>query len=273
MSTKIYDGFVISPSITGLEGLNKELIKFRKELIPIINDGYWDYLAVMAHNFIDNKAFGIIDETDEKIAFWYAEHRLCKAIKVIEERQIRDPFVDYDCSLVLFPHKNRIYGIIYTEQKKIRELWSNKKFVKGYGYWNNTDPEDNVTDKEWKERGEIWDKILSDDNGLHGIPSMNGYTVECTGKFYTYDIQNLDEIIKRIPSFNHRVNRIAQNLVFDRFKTQEKKNGIEFVSWSKFLAFLKKDGKKEFQEVKLDIKKKLLPYKKITKNMLLQEFK
>lgn len=34
-----------------------------------------------------------------------------------------------------------------------------------FGYWNNSDPEDGVSDEDWEERGLIWDDILDRGNG------------------------------------------------------------------------------------------------------------
>lgn len=282
MSTKIYDGFVLT--INNFEKLNEELIVFRKELVPIINEGYWNYLAIMSQVFIDDRICGkricgtptqITDNGEESTPFFYAEHNLRKEILEIEKTGLRNHWIDFETYLTLFPYKKKIYGIIYTEQNKIKNIWfNNKKFVKRYGYWNNTDPEDNISAKEWKEREMIWDKVLSNFNYT---PSMNGFLVECTAKWYTYDIHNLDEIVKRIPKFEDRVYRIARNQLCDFFKTQTKKEAsttdfIEF--WDQFKDWLNSnDGKQQLEDKKNEICKKLDVAKTITKDILINELK
>ncbi len=272
MSTKIYDGFVLT--INNFERLNKEIIAFRKDITPIVNKGYWHYLATISSNFIDNKLCNIpIDKEDkETTPYFYAEHNLRNDITNVERTQQRDPWVDFETSLVFIPYNKKIFGIIYSEQKNIREMWFNKKFVKEYGYWDNTDRPEKISNKSWKLRGDIWDKILSNFNY---IPSMNGFTAECVAKWYTYDIHNFEEIIKLIPSFEDRVYRIARNQLYDNFNKKHNKNNKDgfYTSWKKFEEWLKGKGKEKLEDKKVEITNKLKIIKTITKDILINDLK
>lgn len=92
----------------------------------------------------------------------------------IKKTGLRNHTVDTDFQIVVFPHKDTILGIAYTESNKWFNQWLTLPGVSEYGYWNNTDPPDDVTDEEWEVRGEIWDEVL----GSLGIPSMVGYTID-----------------------------------------------------------------------------------------------
>ena len=36
---------------------------------------------------------------------------------------------------------------------------SKKKYIKDFAYWDNTDPDEEVSEEEWEERERVWDSI------------------------------------------------------------------------------------------------------------------
>ncbi len=56
------------------------------------------------------------------------------------------------------------YGVILDKYNchnyNIYECLVEQQEVIDFCYWNNTDPLDGVTDEEWIERGELWDKVF-----------------------------------------------------------------------------------------------------------------
>ena len=39
-----------------------------------------------------------------------------------------------------------------------KHLWK-KKYIKDFAYWDNTDPDEEVSEEEWEERERVWDSI------------------------------------------------------------------------------------------------------------------
>lgn len=83
--------------------------------------------------------------------------------------------------------------------------------VEFYGYWNNTDPDEECTAKEWRQRKNDWDKVLPD----IGIPCENGFSFTILQNHYI-PVGEALEVQKKIPTFKHRIERIASRRVMDR---------------------------------------------------------
>ena len=66
-----------------------------------------------------------------------------------------------DCSLNIWIYKGKVYCILYGECW----LWDGYKppsRVEDYCYWNNTDSPKEVSQRQWKARGDNWDKVCLD---------------------------------------------------------------------------------------------------------------
>lgn len=63
-----------------------------------------------------------------------------------------------EASINVWYHEGFFYVIPYGLASGHK--WSR---AKSYSYWNNTDPDENVSDDEWEQRGKLWDKIALDD--------------------------------------------------------------------------------------------------------------
>jgi hypothetical protein len=63
-----------------------------------------------------------------------------------------------DCSLNVWIYKNKVYTILYGEPFLWRKFKPPAK-VEDYCYWNNTDEPENVTRRQWNERGKTWEKV------------------------------------------------------------------------------------------------------------------
>ena len=91
----------------------------------------------------------------------------------------RDPAVDTDFSLVVFPVNGLsvpgVLGIIYTEHNAWRRAWLGHPGVCEYGFWNNADEPEGVSATEWAERGRNWDIALPD---ACATPALCGFTID-----------------------------------------------------------------------------------------------
>ena len=72
-----------------------------------------------------------------------------------------DPF-NMDCALNLWLDGKWVYIIPYVvngmDMQKLMPKW-----CKYYGYWDNTDQQVGVSDKEWQKRKILWNRIAVDD--------------------------------------------------------------------------------------------------------------
>lgn len=101
--------------------------------------------------------------------------------------QKRDPFFDFSFEMAWFPIEDHILLILYCEHTELKKTISENSKIKFFGFWNNTDPDENCSDEEWKERERLWNKALLD---ASGIPSKEGFHFDILG----YDLPIPKEI-------------------------------------------------------------------------------
>lgn len=84
----------------------------------------------------------------------------------------RDPFIDTEFSLSILPSGRNMLGIVYTEQRPWLEAFYAHPGVEEYGYWDNTDGLEDVSEQAWEGRRRAWD-VLKD-----GPVSMQSFSIE-----------------------------------------------------------------------------------------------
>lgn len=208
MSTKIYNGLLIDLPYS-FSGIRTELIRLAKEeIIPVAR---LEYTKIVAHsvfsemdkNAWNNRNNDAVEPTINDVVF-----RKCGEIddRVMSMRRTRDPWLDFEFSIVLFPLEDKILAIPYTEQKALLDVLLSKPYVKEYGYWNNTDEPEDMTEAEWKQREIDWDIALGDS----AIPAENGFTLQFVREGYSL-YPTISDIIHNKPSIENRVRLIIDD--------------------------------------------------------------
>jgi len=162
MSTKIYTGFKIdTPNI--FEVL--EIVKaFRTVLQPLVDQKFIE--------FYNNTIKETMGRKIKVIDAWFDLVNLSKS------EGTRIPQVDTQFQLVLFPHKEDqcFYGMVFHDSPVWFDLWVTQPKVSYFGYWNNTDrDEENCTEEQWEHRSKVWNYDIFDEIE---IPSMVGFSIE-----------------------------------------------------------------------------------------------
>ena len=94
---------------------------------------------------------------------------------------MRNSLVDTDFQIVVFPRMKGWIGIVYTEHEAWFQKWLSLPKVSEYGYWNNTDAPENVSDRAWRQRRHDWGRALLSKEP--GIPAMHGLTIDVSDPF------------------------------------------------------------------------------------------
>jgi len=144
MSTKIYYGYKIN--LPAYEVLSL-LARFHKEL----ENSEW------------------YNQQIDLSCVWYVVNRTIKMFGLpIDRSKIRNEFIklwDYfKYSIAIIPKENHTLAIVYTADQSIDKKFLQLSEVEYYGYWNNTDPPEDISAEEWEARREEW-RCLS-----YGIP-------------------------------------------------------------------------------------------------------
>lgn len=235
MSTKIYNGFRFS--FRDLGRIHEVIMEWRADLRVLHQQAANCFVAEIATNMIDDEFI--------RPGSHRGEMPLMKAINLLWDRQSeikksqrRDPSVDFEFTLSLMPFEDRIYGIVYTEQHEWLRLWMAKPFVEEFGYWDNTDAPEEITDSEWEERARVWSAIF--EPAIMSAPSMAGFSADCTHEALMPDSQHVAE---SAPSLLQRASRRAkftvisaeverlQSLAVDKDSTRLQSFAVEGMKW------------------------------------------
>ena len=141
MSTKVYDGFKLADVWN--DGKLETFEKFCNEVKLIVEKIY-------------NKEYCI---SNKKCQMYY---ELDKMFSV--KSNIRDPYetcreLNPIPDIAFFFFEGKIYGSTFNDNYGIRKTLIEKGYIKDFAYWDNTDPDEEVSEEEWDERERIWDAI------------------------------------------------------------------------------------------------------------------
>ena len=155
VSTKIYNGYVAK----------------KTEI------GYFLNTIVSLRNEVDNLAVDLMSkEIKNQIEKGFSEDWrsalkvMKEELKETEREGIRNPCSDFTLELSVLPLDGNLYILIFTESEKLKQFIVDKLKLEYFGYWNNSDPIDGMTDREWEERGKLWHEAMPD-----GCPAHYGF--------------------------------------------------------------------------------------------------
>lgn len=200
MSTKIYNGIKLTGDLSFAD-LRKNLIQLSKEfVIP-------ESLKKLDKIVVNLMAKGLMQEVYNvryrannpefllhvKEAFRMAVDEVRDRRKEVQKTGSRDPAVDTDASIVIIPlSSGKILAMPYIQMNDIYKAFLTKLPHEYYGYWDNADQEEGVSDADWKVRGKEWEEALPS-----GIPAMDGYTIVLMPEDYPY-YPDRSEILKKL---------------------------------------------------------------------------
>jgi hypothetical protein len=164
----------------------------------------------------------------------------------IQRTSRRDPAMDYDCEAIFIPMKDKILALFYAESKELRELFKSQKEVAEYGYWNNVEPPEKVTDEEWKEREKIWLQVWSNDKQAREL-GMNILFVK--GLPERHEIE-LEDIVANMSSIEERAKYVAWNKLYDDKFREMKGDSEDYLDVDRQVSrwMRSDDGKEELQK-------------------------
>lgn len=161
MSTTVYDFWKLKQKYNSMEGVQTMNAKIKQRWMK----------------YVDSNLTRLSVEMFEKGRSW---SDVMDEIRIVQEKKYKERFepFDYTANMCLYYYKGQYYAMFFIEgldaglRKYVERI---KKFYCDYfGYWNNTDPEEGVSWKDWKKRGRLIDKIL----GKNCVPIENALTFE-----------------------------------------------------------------------------------------------
>jgi len=217
MSTKIYNGYKLPP--LNFVELKEFAYRFHRLIREEAYNLYGQLMVDVATSVYDRVTLGLsllplcIKVSISSAASIARQSIMCEQNEIMKTGR-RNPTCDFSCEVCFIPFEDYILALLYKDQKTYRAIWKLQPEVKSYGYWNNADPPDDVTNEEWEERKQRWDMALDE----FSVPGVAGFTIQCLGKYeslHTEDIwDNLDRFLR---PFKRRVENYATQKVMNEY--------------------------------------------------------
>jgi hypothetical protein len=202
MSTKIYNGYKILT--TDLKELYDFSIQMRNDLRKIADQLYQDWFFRSCIKMLDEVNFleKRLDFKNVLSHVWgeYAERKYKSRTE-----NFRDSAIDFECSWCFIPLKDKNYTLVlfYSEQPEFDKHWKTHSKLEYWGYWNNTDPDEDCSEEEWEQRKQDWD-VLG-----YEPPITVGFSFEIYGRYQSPEDVKWEKITqKKLDKYNNREKRI-----------------------------------------------------------------
>lgn len=133
---------------------------------------------------------------------------------------------DFDTSLCVFPLSRKILSVPICNNERLMNALLENENITAYGYWNNTDKPDNVSNREWNTRKSDWDKALP---GI-GVLRENGFIFDLIDTMWdAYDfVYNVETIYPFLTDVNTLISRVAKSKLlsekYNEFRKEESAN-------------------------------------------------
>lgn len=158
MSTKIYYGYRLAEGTniwTFTEKLRERGNELRDQLDMEVVEKFTE--GAVSKRLAEGKE---VPETREaRLLFGY--HGWSEVMRQLGESRLGDPH-RLSVTFIRDTETGRILALLYAGSK-MEEVFTSMPEVEYFGYWNNTDPDENCTELEWEEREEVWERVLGDD--------------------------------------------------------------------------------------------------------------
>jgi len=214
MSTKLLNGFKFKSN--DIFEVYKNLSSLRTKCAEISKEKSLEYQAVRSTTLLDRFCFyrEKFEKPPTPLVDCYLE--LIERIKKVKEKGHRDPEIDFDFEVVVLPHSGSLYGLYFTEQKEFKNLLTSADFLEDFSYWDHTDKDEKVSEKDWQHRANVWDGIFQDT----WTPAEVGFSIHLSDVSAICNTANIKDVLSKVPSVTVRLKDLVTDLLFEeRVKT------------------------------------------------------
>jgi hypothetical protein len=204
MSVKIHHGYRYTPP----DGTTPDVFTLtnllRDAITPAASTARRKAVATAASRIID----GATRHGGNASPLVAAELELVREARDADRQGLRHPRSDFGCEVTMLHDEDdntSVYLLLYTEQAGIRDAFEHIDGVTSYGYWNNSDQPDDVSDDDWQARRDTWERILGDDT-----PGERGVTWTLGDLAFDAALGDHDLLVAAVPDTTTRARAILQ---------------------------------------------------------------
>lgn len=274
MSTKIYNGYLVE-GIKTIEDLFSFAFQAKETLTNVSKEIQKKTIANSTVNIVDCTRFDIDPPKKDTLksdnirtaAYYYVYNNS----KNIEQTQLRDPLFDFNACVAFSFVNGRLLARTFIEQSRMEDTWRAMDGVKFYGWWDNADPDEDCTRKEWNQRKRDWNKLI-DQTQLATIFNLSFDTM----RPYGLNIYMHEDVSQYFPSDDKRIEAMTASLLQEEFTVSRKdlldlmeKEGNYRKFYKEYRKYCQEDSTIERQDaLRQKVAKHLVPIDEIYKRKI-----
>jgi hypothetical protein len=201
MSTKIYNGARVLGHT--LESFLVEVHRMRPVFREAAQSCMRQAVVNIASSDFDRQTLGLDETAPPRSYIGAAYIELMDRQFECQRTGQRNPFIDHQSEVVVIPVEGQLLAIPYIDNPILRRLLVSQPWWQEFGYWDNTDEEEGVSEADWKERERLWSLALPD--GLP--PAQAGYTVTILASSSGQHDMTDEMLTPLLPTLEERVHR------------------------------------------------------------------
>ena len=124
-------------------------------------------------------------------------------MRLFEEDRERET----EYQLALGVADGHVLGYPFFPNAKFNSVIFDHPQVTKFGYWNNTDPDEDASEEEWEERERLWDKVFENES----VPNRAMLIVVLADKHHLIPT---DQHMEDLPSVESREKAVANQLAW-----------------------------------------------------------
>lgn len=219
MSTRIYNG--VKFAATDFAELFGQLQRFRKRIADLTETTAGEYMASRAIRMLDETCANEMPLGDNFLSKVSREFR--DDVAEIKKTGYRNPSVDFEFKVMIFPHKGEFYGMIFTEQSAWASALRDQKWVSEYSFHDSTDDTPKgVSYKDYRKRGNVWKAIIGPDY----VPAAHGVELDLTLPVHWIEWEWVEAELPK-HTLDSRLKNIAESRVMFARMKQDRKVGAD----------------------------------------------
>lgn len=203
MSFMVPNGFRVDG--TDMVAMQRLVSSFRRDLAPMAAETHASLISEIACRFIDEAYAG--DRDWQPAPFNAACDHVDRERRELATGPHRKPRYDFGMTLYLLPDARTrcTYGTMASERSDWTQLWLSRPRVQPYGYWDNTDRDEDVPAADWRRRRDIWKRLLPS-----GSLRDQCMIVEMN---HDHMVSTMDDVVRLQPTRRARTGSIARERI------------------------------------------------------------
>lgn len=227
MSIKIYSGALLERDLSLLD-VRAMALKIRPVFDAHVEEKQTQMISRIAVRAHDNALSGTFEMTEDVTDYSCPAGEGFNRLSELRDEHKKDiaGWLPMDFEAVLIPIGRGKTLILPYGDRDLSQKFLEMTGARPYGYWDNTDPDEDVSAKEWRQREKDWKKAFGPKMAM--TPSEAGTTIQLvSNKYSSWWVPEISDLESSISSsLEHSIPSRAARIALDLARQEHFRNRL-----------------------------------------------